>query len=527
MNPQLQQLLDQVYEQLRGAARFRWLAMITAWAVCIIGWVAVVFQPNVYSAQARVYVDTRTSLAPVLQGLAINQDVNAQLNLVRQSLLGRPQLERVAREADLDVQATTPEARSAMLERVRENVKLDGRDGGGGTVYTIAYESPNRETSLKVVDILLNTFVEETLGGKRTGTETAQLFLREQIQEYEQRLREAEQRLADFKRRNVGQMPGAQGDYFSRLQAEMQEIEKVRAQLSIATTRRDELQRQLRGEQPSSAPASSASLDPGGDTTARIKETQARLDELLLRFTDRHPDVVAARETLAQLQQRQSVEQEALRRGDRGAMLASGASANPVIQKIQQSLNESEVEIAALRGEVSDRERRVAELRQLVDTVPEVEAEFARLNRDYDVTRGQYNALVDRLDKANLGEQAESTESIRFEVIDPPSSGFDPIAPNRPLLMALVLVVGLGAGGGLAYLLHMFKPVFHSSRALNEMTGLPVLGVVSMTWLDRYKKRQLRGYAWLSVGIAFLVIAFVVALQLQPLGVRLAQRLIG
>lgn len=531
MNSQFQQLFDQFYEQFRGAARFRWQAMIVAWVVCFVGWVGVVLQPNVYRAQARVYVDSRTSLAPVLQGLTINQDVNAQLNLVRQSLLGSTQLERVAREADLEVQASTPQEKAKMLEKVRENVKLesvilDGKDSSGGTVYTIAYESPKRDTSLKVVDILLNSFVEETLGGKRAGTQSAQQFLRDQIQEYEQRLRDAEQRLADFKRRNVGQMPGVQGDYFSRLQAEMQEAEKVRAQLNIATTRRDELQRQLRGEQPSSVPIASI-VDPDGETATRIKETEAKLDELLLRFTDKHPDVVATRATLEQLQQRRADEIAALRRGDRGALLASGASANPVIQKVQQSLNETEVEIAALRGQVSSHERNVYDLRKLVDTVPEVEADYARLNRDYDVTRAQYSALVDRLDKANLGEQAEAAQSIRFEIIDPPSASFEPAWPNRPLLMSLVLVAGLALGGGVAYLMHMWKPVFHSSRALNEITGLPVLGVVSMTWLDRYKKHQLRGYTWFSVGIGFLLIAFFIALQLQPLGVRLAQRLIG
>ncbi len=525
MKDQLQQLLEQVYEQIRGAARFRWQSMIVAWVVCIVGWVVVAFQPNLYKAQARVYVDTRTSLGPVLQGLTISQDMGAQLNRVRQSLLGRPQLERVAREADIDLGVTSPEAREGMLAKIRADVSLDGRDFGGGTVYTIGFLSKARETSLKVVDTLVNSFINDTLGGKRSGTETAQGFLREQIKDYELRLREAEQRLAEFKRRNVGQMPGAQGDYFTRLQAEMAAVDKVRAQVSNATIRRDELQRQLRGEGPSDA-RSATGLDPDGSVALRIKEAQARLEELLLRFTEKHPDVIAAKATLQQLEQRRIEALEALRRGERGGLLG-GTSANPVLQSIQLALNQVEVEIAALGGDLAGRQRAVADLQKLVDTVPEVEAEFSRLNRDYDVTRSQYTALVERLDKANLGEQAESTESIRFEVIDPPAAAFDPVKPNRMLLMVAVLIVGLSAGAALAYLLHMLKPVFHSSRALNQITGLPVLGVVSMTWLDRYKSRQLKSYAWFSVGIAFLVIAFVVALQLQPLGVRLAQRLIG
>lgn len=535
MNAAIQQVMDEV----RGAGRFRWWALLAAWVVCVVGWTAVMFMPDMYEAKARVYVDTRTVLAPVLQGLTISQDVDSQLNLVRQSLLGRPQLEKVVREADLDLHVTSPEQQAALVNQVRERIQLSALGGGRdsatptATVYTLGFQDSNRDTSLKVVDILLSTFVEETLGGKRTGSEAAQSFLQQQIQEYEQRLREAEQRLADFKRRNVGQMPGEQGDYFTRLQGEMEAVTKARGALSIATTRREELQRQLRGEVPFAAADRSGNAQSGsggmasGDTATRIKEAQTRLDELLLRFTDRHPDVVATRETLAQLEQRQQSELEALRRGDKSVLLSSGASVNPVYQSIQLTLNQTEVEIAALRGEIADRERTVGNLRRLVDTVPEVEAEFSRLNRDYDVTRGQYTALVDRLEKARLGGEAESTESIRFEIIDPPTAGFDPVAPHRPRLLALVLVAGLGVGGGLAYLLHMMKPVFNSTRSLNEITALPVLGVVSMTWLDRYRAERQRGLLLFGAGTAMLVIVFAVVLQFNHIGVRLVQSLVG
>ena len=199
---------------------------------------------------------------------------------------------------------------------------------------------------------------------------------------------DAEQRLADFKKKNVGMMPGEQGDYFSRLQNEMDAAKKAEATLSVALSRREELQRQLKGEAPFVAGANStlggggqkSNGGGGGDTSTRIQEAQTRLDELLLRFTDKHPDVVATRETVEQLKQRRQAEIEALRRGDPGAAAAAGASSNPVYQSIQLALNQTEVEIASLRGELGERQRKVTQLRGLVDTVPEVEAGFSRLN---------------------------------------------------------------------------------------------------------------------------------------------------
>lgn len=525
----MHELLGKVIDELRGSWRFRGYALATAWVLSLIGWAAVFAMPDMYRASARIFVDTRAALGIVLQGLTIQQDVNAQLNLVRQSLLSRPQLDRIARETDLDLRANTPGERLALIEDMTERINLSVMEtGAGGVVYTIEYDDPDQQASLAVVDRLVSTFVEDTLGGKRAGSEVAQKFLREQIDEYEQRLREAEERLADFKKRNVGLMPGAQGDYFSRLQAEMAEVAAARTELSIALTRRDELARQLRGE--ASVAALEPPVVPGApadttSTTARIRETETRLQDLLLQYTERHPDVIALREVLAQLEARRKAELEALRQGD--GVLPAGAAASPVVQSIQLALNRADVEIAALRTRISDGERRVAELRRLVDTAPEVEAEFARLNRDYDVTRERYTDLVDRAERAKLGDEAEETDAVRFEVIDPPAVSPDPVAPRRPLMLAAVFIMSIGAGCGLAFLLHQLRPVFNSARALTDLTGLPVLGVVSTAWLERCQAEQRRQYIFYLGGAALLLLTFVALLQLQPLAVSFAQRLIG
>jgi polysaccharide chain length determinant protein (PEP-CTERM system associated) len=244
-----------------------------------------------------------------------------------------------------------------------------------------------------------------------------------------------------------------------------------------------------------------------------MKDAEDKLQELTLKYTDKHPDVVATRETLAQLKLRRDEEIAALRRGSPSVAVSS--TANPVVQKMQVSLNEAEVEIAGLRSKLADKERTVDSLRAMVNIVPEVEVEYARLNRDYDFTRSQYNEFVARLDKTNLGQEAESAESIKFEVIKPPSAGMKPVRPNRPLLMTAVLLVSLVVGCGLAYLLHVLRPVFHSDQALQGFTGFPVLGVVAMTWLERYRQRRIRSYAGYALAVLGLFVALLIVLQLQ------------
>jgi polysaccharide chain length determinant protein (PEP-CTERM system associated) len=527
------EIVNQVTEQVNGSWRFRRYALITAWAVALLGWAFIFTLPDIYKASSRVFVDTKTALKPVLAGLTLDQDVNAQLALVRQSLLSQPKLEPVAEKMGLiDKRTMTPQQILRELEGMQDSIVLsvtsagEGGDREAGSIYAIEYRDPSRDRALKVVEILQTNLIEDTLGGKREGSEDVQKFLATQIRELEVRLRTAEDRLAEFKKTNVGLMPQEGGSYFQRLQLEMDAVSKSQTALSVAVSRREELARQLRGDVPIAVSLqqptqSGAGGGSGGDTLSRIKETQARLDELLLRFTDKHPDVVAARENLAQLKIRRDAEIAALKRGDPGAVAASGVSANPVYQSIQLQLNQTDVEIASLRRELAGHQTKVAELRSNLDTMPQVEAEYARLNRDYDVTKANYTALVERLEKSRLGDEATTSGSVRFDVIEPPNAPFKPISPMRTVLVLGVLVLAIGIGGGIAFLMNMLRPVFLTAKGLAEATGLAVLGSVSMAMAPERKLSVRKSYLRYAVAFGGLFVIGAVVLQLNRMGLRM------
>src|SRR5579862_6537372 len=299
MNEALQFLL----QQIRGAWRFRGTALLVAWVVCVAGWLIVLALPDTYSAWARVYVDTRTRLSQVTQGIGVESNIAAQAEVVREALLGGPQLLKVARLAVPSFDNLSLEQRSSIVSglRARLQVEATGERNRPADLYTITYTDRDRQTARRVVDQLLKLFVSSSLGNSQEGSEQAQQFLTQQIADYEKKLQTAEARLADFKRQNAGLVPGATGgDYFSRMQAENDDLDKDRLALTVAEQKRDELQRQLSSEQPLMGSGSSmrgAGSDgaSGADTASAIRETQGRLDELLLRFTDKYPDVIAAR----------------------------------------------------------------------------------------------------------------------------------------------------------------------------------------------------------------------------------------
>lgn len=533
MNP----ALDNVLDEIRCAWRFRWLGFAVACGVAVVGWLVVFALPDRYEAFARVFVDTRTALKPALQGLAIDQNVEAQINYVRQSLLAGPQLEHIATEAGVLDPAITDQTRRdqvlyAFANRITLTVSNAGTQGdersAAGTLYDFSFRDGNRARALQVVDILLKSFVEGTLGGKREGSESAQRFLEAQIKDYEQRLATAENKLAAFKKQNVGLMPSEQGGYFAQLQSEVDAEKKSETALSIAMSRRDELSRQLHSDAAISAAGTSTAvvgatgLSGGTDTLSRIQETQARLDELLLKYTDKHPDVVAARATLEDLKVRRAAEMDSLRRGDANAVASSGAGSNPVYQSIQLELNKQDVEIAALRRELAQHQTTVAELRQRLNSAPQVEAEFQALNRDYDVNKAEYAALLENYQKARLGEKADNAGSVRFEVVQPPTAPFSPVWPRRMLALAGVLLLALAAGGGAAYGLNALRPVVASARGIAELTGLPVLGSIGMAFPTRHRQR-VRSGAWrFAMAMSVLLAALVIAMALSRYGLRLS-----
>jgi polysaccharide chain length determinant protein (PEP-CTERM system associated) len=531
VNPHFDKLLDEI----RGAWRYRWLAFGIASAVALVGWLLVFMLPDRYEARASVLVDTRTALQPALKDLATQQDVGVQLNYVRESLLTDARLLGIARLVGL-VQASDGNAahNDRAVTLLRKHIFLNvgraddqsDRGSAGGTNYGIFYQDTNRSRALNVVSILLQTLVDETLGGKKLGSENAQIFLETQVKDYEKRLRNAEDRLADFKSHHFGMMPSERGGYFEQLQRETAATDDVRTKLLVAENRRATLEKQLHGDAAVAATAAVVPTAGGGvvgmDTVSRLAQARAHLDELLLRFTDKHPDVIEARKTLADLESRRAAEIASLRNGDASAAASSGASTNPVYQSIQLELNHADVDIADLRTQLAEHQDKARQLRQLLNTAPQVEAEYAQLTRDYDVNKAQYTALLSSFEKARLGERADSAGSVKFQVVEPPLVSNRPVWPRRNVLLAGVLLAALALGTVVANRLDRIRPLVGSPSGLASATGVPVLAAFGSAFPERSRRATRWALLKISAACACLFMVFLGALFLSRSGVRLA-----
>lgn len=497
----MQDVIEQIFSYLRGIWRQRWYALLVTWSVCIAGWAFVMHMPDQYRATTRVQVDTYSMLQPLLNDMTVPIAAPERVRQLQQTILARPNLEKVIRSADLDLKTTNETDFEELVKDLEKNIEF--RRAGNNDLYSISYQADDPNMAKRVVQSLLNLFIEQALGDSRQDTDSAQRFLDRQIEEYAQRLTDSENRLKEFKRKNLGLMPEQGKDYYQRLQESRQAVEEAELELRQSENLASELRRQLQGEDPTfgmvQAPKVSASIP---ELDGRISRLQQQLDELLTRFTDKHPDVVNTRNRIAELEQQK---QEALKAG--GGFTSSGPlDTNPVYQQLKISLSEAEARSAALRTKVADLRARSQDLDKKVYVLPQIEVELGQLDRDYSVTKENYDKLIQKREQARISQDRDqNTSDVKFQVIDPPRVPPEPAGPNRALLLSGVFAGAVGAGFAVALLISQILSTFDNPKLLMQSMQIPVLGTVSMVLSPRAESiRRMKNWVFLGLALALL-----------------------
>jgi polysaccharide chain length determinant protein (PEP-CTERM system associated) len=487
----MRELYELLLTYLSGIWRYRWFMMLVIWLVSIVGWGVVYQLPDMYKSAARVHVDTHSMLRPLLRGLAISTDAHQRVRLVTRTMLSRTNLEKLARMTDLDLVALTPSDMEQLLDDLKRRIRISSTRAQD--LYTISYSSNERELAKRVVQALLTIFVERTLGEGREDTDSAQEFVAQQINIYEAKLIAAELRLAEFKRTHMGMMPGSEKGYYNQLQATKVDLQQARLSLQEAENQVERFEVQLEDDEDSYLLLSELQPEMGSALDMRIQNLGERMEELLLRYTEKHPDVLEITRLIAELKLRREEDHVLMDEMD------LGPTDNPVYQQLKMQLVQAEANVASMKARVAEFERRVVVFQEKVDTVPKI---------DYNIYQKNYQTLTSRREAASIAEQAEmSGDQLKFRVIDPPRVPLHPSSPNRPLLMTAVLFGSLVIGVVLAFFLYMLRPTFDNARTVMEVLGRPVLGGVSMihnrAWSNRHR-RALIAYSIAGVGLLLL-----------------------
>ncbi len=496
-------LQEELMTTLYGVWRKRWWAVIAAWIICLIGWIFVATIPNSYESSARILVESGS----IIQREMGIGGTGRELNIVRQTLTSRLNLEKVLRRTELDIGLEDEAQVDAAIAELSENITVASQSNNLFTISYVASESgrtdqENADLARNIVDNLLQIFMEENVTADRDDINEAIRFFEDQLAQRERELEQAEQRKAEFEAKYLGQLPG-EGNITERLSRARAELDGVQLELAQAQNGLSALRSQI-GSTPATIRGSAvAPIQSASPARARANMMEQQLSELYAAGRlESHPDVILAKRQIERLEAQAQAEEAELRA--QGVSAAPQAS-NPVYVNLRSLVFQRQGQVAELSARASRLRSAIADLEQKQTEQPGIVAEQTKLNRDYGVLKSQYEALLESREEIRLQSDVQTqTQQIRFQVVDPPSQPREPVAPNRPLFLSVVFIAAAAAGIALAFLASQVRASFATAGQLENKFDVPVLGAISeiVTEQDRAQNRlRLAGFTVLSLGL--------------------------
>ncbi len=497
-------LFDEVRGALHAVWMRRWVALAVAWALCLAGWLVVSQMPNNYESRARIFVQLRQ----ILPGADGNNQAAQQRDIdrVRQTLTSAVNLEKVVRGTDL---ARTVANDRDIADRIAGLQKAITLTAQADNLFEITVKGPNGKLAQQITQKLIDIFVEGNLADNRDASSQSMTFLDAQLEERQKQLQDAEAKKADFDARYLGSLPGT-GSLNDRISAARTQLSQIQSDLAAAQSGLNAVNAQMAG-----TPANVAGVGGGavaGPARARLAALQGQLSDARSRgFTDNHPDVIALKSQIAQA--------TAAARNEPMVGGGAGSASNPLYLSLKSMQADKSATVAALLQRKAQIEGDLNTLETKIAGAPGVAAEQGQIDREYQVLKDQYDKLLSDREQLKVTSSAQTvSDTVKFNVIDPPTQPRSPTSPNRPLLLTAVLIAGLGAGVAAAFALAKLKTTFSTTAKLEKASGMPVIGSIGEVLTNaqvamRRKKLTLFAGGVAALGVAWLGLVSVEFIQ--------------
>jgi len=439
--PQTPSPTSWLIEQAVNIRKRKWLVIAVSWAVCLLGWAGAMMVPQTYQSTARAIVDETIAPVLVMRGFVVDTTSKQDAAYFQALLQSHPVLEAAAERAHLVPAGASPAQRAAIAGGLASKISVAAETKTLGyqaqNVIDISYTAPNPVAAKKVLEVVLEMFAERVAGNTKLDLQKAQAFVNKQIAIYQVELRAAERRRSEFRQKYAA--------YFDA-NNNIKQTDTLRAAADRAEQDYQEAvvrARTLR-QAPVVAVSSVSEHLSATDPHVALAEARRRLAELQLVDTDKYPDVILAKQKIAEL------EAEVERGRDSDAQEVP----NPAYQL---KLAEAQADLTVLGARrdkaVSDYDNAKAQSANL----QKIAAMQADLDRDYEALNKQYDNLTKVHDAANFSAAAsDQTAHAQFRVIDPPQLPGAPNFPDRS----------------------MIRPTFASAAQLRGL-GLPVIGTIT------------------------------------------------
>ena len=459
-----------------GFWRRRWIILAVAWAIAIPGWFAVGALPDTYSSSTKIHVKTDSMLDRVLQGVAPRQDFQDRIDYLRLRLLARPNVEQVAREIGIDLEARSALEFARAIDDMTQDVKVRAIRNN---YFEISFTGDNPVRSQQVVNGFLNIFIESDLSESLSGMDTARSVIDSQIASFDEQITERQRQIAAFRRQYASEL-NAPARLTQSIENAEEELSALETQLDDLNRRRGELEQELL-----TTPRAAKAADP---EILRLKE---RLLDLQTQYTDEYPAVQAVRSRIRELEGR-------LDRED--AVNEQYTRLQTAMEYLDRIIAETESQRTEIRAKISDYE-------SSLNLAPAALADLDDIQRGLTNLIDKRRTLEDKRLALNISAGVgESGEQIEYDIVEEPIVPLEPTGPPRLIFTLAVLVVAGGAGAGVAIVLILLDRSFSQSEDLERAYGIPVIGTVSIVAAGVATAKRLRSLGFFAVGAGGLVL---------------------
>jgi len=506
-----------IQDYVEVALRRKWLIILPLVLIFIGGIIYSYRLPSIYRASTLILVQQQR-VPPAYIQATVTSLVGERLHTISQQIMSRTRLEKIINELNLYKDLRKSLFMEELIEKMRKDITLEVR---GNSSFKLYYFGKDPELAASVCNKLASLFIEENLKVREQQAEGTTEFLDRELIRVKKQLEEQETILRKFKEKHIGALP-------EQLDANLRSLDRLQLQyqaltnsLENAKERKISLQGQISQFSEMNSQIITTDVETNGapdieidmGNSPQLQQLRQALASLETRYTDRHPDVVRIKNRIKKLEAEAGSDGD--EEGPDGTSPLSLDSGFDFTETLNIQLQEIDMEIKKLKEGQKEIAARIANYQKRVEEIPKREQELVNIKRNYANTQKNYQSLLDKKLNAQLAANMERAQKgERFKVLDTARIPQKPFRPNRPRIILLALLLGLGVGGGLAFGAEYLDHSFRDIDELEKFTGLPVLAYVPRISTDeelRRKKIKKRIILASSFGILAIVIAIIIA----------------
>jgi polysaccharide chain length determinant protein (PEP-CTERM system associated) len=484
--------------------------------------------PNLYKSETLILVIPQRIPESYVRS-TVTMRIEDRLRSISQEILSRTRLEKIINEFNLYPDRRKAKPMEVVVEEMRADVLVETVKDDA---FRIAFTARDPRTAMIVTDRLSSMFIDENTRDRSVMAEGTNAFLESQLEDARRRLIDHEKKLEEFRKRNSGELPSQLQTNLQVIQGTNNQIQNLNESINRDKDRRLVLEKSvadaLASDVPAAAPPleSSASADSNalGDGRAIDQLEKARNDlmSMQLRLKPGHPDVIAKKRLIAELEFK--VQQEAAVSPQNATPSAKPATTAELIRQQRARQYQSEIEkldrqIASKESDVARLRQQVADYQRRVEAVPGHESEQTDLMRDYETLQKSYASLLAKKEESKISANLERQQvSEQFKILDPARLPQRPSSPDRVKITALGAALGLGLAAALTAFLEYRDVTIRSEDEILRTLVLPVLAAIPIV-IGASERRRQRRVRIASMAVSILATIGIAAATLWRLGV--------